>query len=96
MQSLWQAALGRPGQRSERSKRSEGSCGRPDERQKPAGERAAPPLAVGWVPLRRGWPQSLRAGRSQVGACSLRVSDPLEASQLLGLCGGSEHRVLES
>lgn len=41
MQSLWQAASGRPGQRTERRRRSEWSRSRPEKRQKPAPEQAA-------------------------------------------------------
>lgn len=80
MQSFWQAALGRPGQRTERRRRSWESCSRPDERQKTAREQAAGRWG-GHTRGGPGWP----AGRSKAGAFSLRVSVLLEASQLLEL-----------
>ena len=92
MQSLWQAALGRPGRRTERRRRSEESCSRAGERQKPAleqGKQAAGP--GGGVGAPEGGAGLL--GKSRVGACSLRVCILLGAGQLLEL--GVGPRVLK-
>ena len=91
MQSFWQAALGRPGQRTERRRRSWESCSRPDERQKTAREQAA----GRWV----GTPVEARAGLR--GGVRLAPS-PSESqscwrpASCWSWVWGSKHRVSES
>lgn len=85
-----QAGLGRGPKGGERARGASA-----DQRETKASCRANC-LAVGWVPWLEGWPGLACPGRSQVGACSLRVSVLLEAGQLLEPCVGDKHRVLES